>query len=426
MRIVAERMWKFLLLVVAVCSLHQAIAQSAGDGLAGSDPATADTGIVQGEPFSAISYVRKIRILPDGKQEFIRNLRYPEEVARDTAGRVRIGIVTLLQPECDRLDMLVPPPCPVKTIIVFDPNQPTLIDWLEGEAAGHVTAIRRLTPEQVEDARHSTSIMPEDVRSTQSDERDTTIENLGDKSLEGVLATGMRTTKVICVQEAGTRKCRRTIHEIWVSRKMDLVLRIVEGDPQGEESISGLEHLSRSPDMATFEPPDGYVTQHPGTKYSDHFIDLLASWFVAEPDGNDTLRALGISSVLSCSTTGPNVDGTVTTKAAIRVSRDSCSSGPHPPVCYRPVCPARTIDLSALPLLWIGGSTQATGFRPCLRSGEIVVIDRQWNGFASGHVRKDPLPPEVSHRARKERVRRDEPVGLVEIAHIMAFEVERT
>ena len=89
-------------------------AQSSASSEAESRVSDSGKALVVGHPFSAIKYARRVRVLPDGKQQFLSNERYPIRIARDADGRLTMQIIDTagLYPECDRLDILVPPICP--------------------------------------------------------------------------------------------------------------------------------------------------------------------------------------------------------------------------------------------------------------------------------------------------------------------------
>jgi hypothetical protein len=67
--------------------------------------------LVVGRPFSATKYAWQVKLLPDGKSQFIRNERYPTRIARDAKGRVMMQMIDSdqLMPECDHMDRLLPP-----------------------------------------------------------------------------------------------------------------------------------------------------------------------------------------------------------------------------------------------------------------------------------------------------------------------------
>lgn len=79
---------------------------------------------------------------------------------------------------------------------------------------------------------------------------------------------------------AGQAVQHARIHEVWTSAEMRLIIRVTDGDPNGEESVWGLEKISLAPDAKLFQPPDGYQRQHQRWDgyYANDFEDLK-SWF---------------------------------------------------------------------------------------------------------------------------------------------------
>lgn len=240
--------------------------------------------ILRGKPFAAIEYVRRVRILPDGTEQFLRNETYPKLLARDTAGRVRMDVVPVPDAHCDTPKEANPLPCSVASVVLFDPAAGTITHWPEGERAGHVAARIPVPSEQVEEAERSTYELPVDSRMPH-DDTGATVESLGEKTIEGVRATGIRVTRsASAVDAAGNTVRRKDIHEVWTSAEMHLVLRVIDGDPQGEETVRELKHLSLSPDPALFEPPEGYAVEtrdQPGdSRFAAEDMEFLESWFL--------------------------------------------------------------------------------------------------------------------------------------------------
>ena len=77
-------------------------------------------------------------------------------------------------------------------------------------------------------------------------------------------------------------KATVTIHEVWTSTKMRLVLRVVDGDPLGEETVSGLNYISLTPDPGLFTPPEGRILRHwkDGSDEAINDIVHLSQWLV--------------------------------------------------------------------------------------------------------------------------------------------------
>lgn len=216
--------------------------------------------LITGHPFSAIKYARRFRVLRDGKLQFLRNERYPTRIARDADGRLMMQVIRTddLGPECDRLDLLVPPVCPAWRDFVIDPVAHTVTHWGEGEMSGGGAVDFPLTEARLEQAEDSTSVLPglgpdftdEDGRVSKVD--------LGEWEVEGIPAHGVRWTLRYDENQDGRAVHRTRIHEVWASAEMQLIVRVIDGDPYGKETVWGLEKVSLSPDPALFRPPDGY------------------------------------------------------------------------------------------------------------------------------------------------------------------------
>jgi hypothetical protein len=59
-----------------------------------------------------------------------------------------------------------------------------------------------------------------------------------------------------------------------------LIVRVTDGDPNGVETVWGLNKISTSPDPALFKAPDGYKVQHQGsTVWAAHDFEYLETWF---------------------------------------------------------------------------------------------------------------------------------------------------
>ncbi len=134
-----------------------------------------------------------------------------------------------------------------------------------------------LREDQITKAEQLTSVLaklPDDTS-----EPGVSMQNLGERSFEGIRANGVRTTRM----HAGIDgKPISTIHEVWTSMEMRLVLRVIDGNPLGEEIISGLNHISLAPDISLFKPPEGRILRHwnDNSEYASGDITNLSEWLV--------------------------------------------------------------------------------------------------------------------------------------------------
>jgi hypothetical protein len=119
-----------------------------------------------------------------------------------------------------------------------------------------------LTPERLQDAANATTVLPSLKPDFNDEDGKMSTVDLGDRTIDGVFAHGVRWTLLYDVNQDGQAIQRTRIHELWTSEEMQLVVRVIDGDPSGEETVWGLEKVSLSPDAALFRPPDDYEMQH--------------------------------------------------------------------------------------------------------------------------------------------------------------------
>ncbi len=216
--------------------------------------------LITGHPFTAIKYAHRVKVLPDGKLRFIRNERYPTRIARDAYGRLMMQVIHSddLLPECDRLAMLVPPVCPVWGVFVIDPVAHTVTHWLEGERAGKAAADFPLTHSRLEEAADASSSLPALEPDFSEEDGEVSTVDLGDSIIEGTRVHGVRSTLRYDANHDGRTVHRERVHEAWTSEEMQLIVRVIEGDPKGEETVWGLENISLAPEASLFHVPDAY------------------------------------------------------------------------------------------------------------------------------------------------------------------------
>lgn len=273
--------------LASLAGLIAAFALAANPPMAAQDapanpPIDATPQILTGHPFTAIKYARLVRVLPDGKFRFLRTLRYPTRIARDSEGRLMMQVVHTddLQPECDRLDLLAPPPCPAWGVFVIDPVAHMVTHWVEGELAGGGAVDFPLTPARLKEAADTTSRMPPLGPDFSDEDGKITRADLGNRNVEGILAHGLSWTLHYSANQEGRFVQRVRVHEVWTSKEMHLIVQVIDGDPNGEETVWGLEKISLSPDAALFRPPDGRIVQHRrSSRWGDGDFRDLKSWF---------------------------------------------------------------------------------------------------------------------------------------------------
>lgn len=270
--------------VIATLALMNIASLAAQDSPEAANDGTSS--LIVGNPFSAIKFAHLVKVLPNGKRQFLRNEHLPVEIARDAEGRLMIKRVNRgdhpLPAECDHLEMPTPPPCPAWGVTVIDPVAHTVTHWPEGEMAFHGAVDYPLTPPRLDEAADSTSTMP-DIDPDFSEEDGKIIKlDLGDRDIEGMSAHGVRWAQRYEANQDGRSVQRTRIHEVWTSAAMQLIIRVIDGDPNGEETVWGLMKISLLPDATLFRPPDGYEMEHRRTDnpaWSEGDFENLKTWF---------------------------------------------------------------------------------------------------------------------------------------------------
>jgi hypothetical protein len=77
---------------------------------------------------------------------------------------------------------------------MFDPTTNHITHWPEGELAAHEAVTLKITVEQADEAEKDTWVMPKNKPTADEDGGNIDTVDLGRKTIEGVLATGSRTT----------------------------------------------------------------------------------------------------------------------------------------------------------------------------------------------------------------------------------------
>ena len=92
--------------------------------------------------------------------------------------------------------------------------------------------------------------------------RDVKTESLGSKAIEGIPATGTKTTDTIPAGTIGNDKDLLITRETWYSPDLKLVLQSTQTDPRFGETTYSLTNVQRNePDPSLFQVPAGYTTE---------------------------------------------------------------------------------------------------------------------------------------------------------------------
>ena len=172
----------------------------------------------------------------------------------DSEGRHLSEIVT---PATDRMPER-------STFHVFDPVARTNTTWT---VPGTKATVHKMAPPPepgtIRTACFSTTapevgeMPPETVQTRRT--ATTTRENLGTQTIQGVVATGSRSTMTTPAGADGNDASLVRTIETWNARSIGLIVRTVSDDPRTGKRTKDLVELNQGePEPAAFQPPEGY------------------------------------------------------------------------------------------------------------------------------------------------------------------------
>jgi hypothetical protein len=96
-------------------------------------------------------------------------------------------------------------------------------------------------------------------------------ENLGLQTINGVAATGTRTTQSIPAGAIGNAAPIQIVREVWMSQDLKIPIMIKTSDPRFGETVMQLTNITQSnPDAGLFQVPSGYTLQSAPGRSSGH------------------------------------------------------------------------------------------------------------------------------------------------------------
>ncbi|HEX4810148.1 MAG TPA: hypothetical protein VH325_14510 [Bryobacteraceae bacterium] len=127
-------------------------------------------------------------------------------------------------------------------VVAFSPGGPAPMATAGGAVGGVLSQVARPAPAQ-------------DPNRLQ-----TTTENLGPETIEGVVATGTRQTMTWPTGSQGNDRPFSTVNETWMSTELKVIVLTKSTDPRRGESALRLTNISREePPADLFQPPSDYT-----------------------------------------------------------------------------------------------------------------------------------------------------------------------
>jgi hypothetical protein len=272
---------KLLIIASAALTLTAAVPMSAqqaasqyrygvlGDGEPSGLPmfwtfAPVETQVVKGVPYSAEIVSEFVQTLADGNRIAQRRT---SRVYRDGQGRVRR--------EEDQATG-------VTSISIMDPvtGKGFTLDAATRTARETPPMVISTAPMMIEGVRYGTFSMPmgttydlrlaglptrTGLRQRAGGGGEPVEEKLPDRSIEGVLATGVRRTTTIAKGAIGNEQPIKIVSEEWTSPELQILVLTEHNDPRTGRSTYRLLKISRlEPDAALFQVPADYTIQSAG------------------------------------------------------------------------------------------------------------------------------------------------------------------
>jgi hypothetical protein len=152
---------------------------------------------------------------------------------------------------------------------VSDPTTNTMMNWQVDDLMPKIVHVFHVPVQDckqptTDDAAEQKKRL-QSVKRMQKVRNETRVENLGSKTVNGVLVDGTRTVQTISAGEEGNDLPLEVIREQWTSKELGLTLIHIDDDPRRGRTTIEFENLSRGePDPAVFAAPAGYkiVEQH--------------------------------------------------------------------------------------------------------------------------------------------------------------------
>lgn len=225
--------------------------------------------VVKNEPYQAQAVTEMKQTLGDGSHIVQTTTA---TVARDGDGRtVRIQKLTTMGPW--RTSGSVQGSNQTLTTI-FDPVSKEHIDFTSDNKVAHVLPMPPLPPAapggveppltmayagQVSGTAQGVTVQAQVMSSQSSNGAEPKTESLGTQTIEGIQATGTRSTTTIPAGTIGNDKDLMITHETWYSSDLKLVIQSTQTDPRFGQTTYTLKNIQQGqPDETLFQVPADY------------------------------------------------------------------------------------------------------------------------------------------------------------------------
>lgn len=203
---------------------------------------------ITGAPYSAVRTTTHVQALANGST--VTHTSQVQE-ARDSSGRTYVASLPGATQGSGETHLFVR---------VFDPVNRESISWsLNSKQA---TVMHLPEASQMHGARGPQGGEAAGAGRFHRNGEAPTVEQLGSKTINGVVSEGTRTTRVIPAGAQGNSEALTITHETWVSQDLKIEVERVDTDPRFGTTTMEVTNLSRAePNAALFQAPAGYTVK---------------------------------------------------------------------------------------------------------------------------------------------------------------------
>ena len=242
---------------------------------------------VTGAPYSATAVTETTQVLADGNR--IVN-KMESQVARDGQGRTwrqeTMSNIGPLATKAPKMAFINDPVAKVSYVLDLNDKTANVVKLPPpGQGPGIATA-RVLAPNIATSTAADEGVaiqkrvliagggpgVEQRVWVNNDDASQVKTESLGTQVIEGVPATGTRTTRTIPAGEIGNERPLEITSEVWTSPDLQTVVMSKRNDPRMGETVYKLTNIQRAePDPSLFQVPSGFTTKQ-GPEFSTRQI----------------------------------------------------------------------------------------------------------------------------------------------------------
>lgn len=242
----------FIPLLASLCMPSiMTVAQQTREFVIKEDKGFLESQLVQGKPYSADSTTDTTQTLADGNRITRHTI---SKFYRDSAGRTRreqtFGNVDPANPGPHEVKVFIDDPV-ANADYVLDPQEKTSLK---------LARTRKFLDEREAESRQLVSLAPIITKDSRSVEK----QDLGTKTIDGIVCTGTQKTVTIPVGQIGNEQAITIVTETWFAPSINAIVQSTTNDPRFGQTVYQLHNIQVGEQAASlFETPADYKLLHP-------------------------------------------------------------------------------------------------------------------------------------------------------------------